>query len=103
MKIAMFNFANEHLGFKHVYNAAATLDLVGFHAKSSGMTLRGKDCDDEDEEDDISRTFNALTNVKKKLNYTNSLVKTPNSTYKIDSTGSYQMKLCNYNIKNMFE
>ena len=105
LKVAIFNFAKEQLGFKHVYNAAATLDLVGFHAKSSGMTLRDKDCDVEDDDDDagISRTFNTLTNSKSKINYTYSVVKSPNSKYKMDNTASYPMKLCNFNVKQMFD
>ena len=104
LKLAMLNYAKEQLGLKHAYNAAANLELVAFHAKSSGMTLRDKDCDaDGDGDDDISRTFNSISNTQRKMNFTNSLVKNPNSKYKMDTSASYPMKLCNYNMEKMFE
>ena len=102
LKLSMLHYGVKHLGIKHYYNSAADLNLVPFYAQKVGMTLRATNCNAKD---DIARQFNEInkTNAEKQEDFTEALVTTRGSGYKLDSTESYPMKLCNLNITHMFK
>jgi hypothetical protein len=91
LKLTLFNYCNRVLNIKHAYNAAAGVDAAMLHARN-GMTLRTEKCNQPDQ---LAERFNLLSTDKKKQ-----LIES--GTLKTDSSGSYPMKLCNYNFNVLF-
>ena len=87
LQLTLFNYCNRVLNIKHAYNAAAGVDAAMLHARN-GMTLRSEKCNQPDQ---LAERFNLLSTDKKKQ-----LIES--GTLKTDSSGSYPMKLCNYNF-----
>jgi hypothetical protein len=91
LKLTLFNYCNRVLNIKHAYNAAAGVDAAMLHARN-GMTLRAEKCNQPDQ---LAERFNLLSTDKKKQ-----LIES--GTLKTDESGSYPMKLCNYNFNVLF-
>ena len=87
LKLTLFNYCNTYLNIKHAYNSAAEVDAAMIHARN-GMTLKTVKCNQPDQ---LAERFNSLsTDEKRQLMESGTLSK--------DSSGSYPMKLCNYNF-----
>lgn len=95
LMLTMFNYSREYLKATHAYNAAATTDLVSFYGRN-GWVPRTRDCSKDDE---LAREFATLD-----YGDIDEFVKKMESQRRIkkDTSGSYPMKLCNYNFNNMF-
>ena len=87
LKLTLFNYCNTYLNIKHAYNSAAVVDAAMLHARN-GMTLKTAKCNQPDQ---LAERFNSLSTDKKRQ-----LIES--GTLKKDSSGSYPMKLCNYNF-----
>ena len=92
LKLLMFKYANK-IGIKHAYNAAASSNIANFHARN-GMVLRSANCD---EPDSVADKFASIPDGK--VQYMETLVNT--GKFKLDKTGSYPMKLCNFDVSLM--
>ena len=90
LKLTLFNYCNTYLNIKHAYNSAAVVDAAMLHARN-GMTLKTVKCNQPDQ---LAERFNSLPTDKKRQ-----LIES--GTLRKDSSGSYPMKLCNYNFNVM--
>ena len=91
LQLTLFNYSNKVLNITHAYNAASGVDAAMLHARN-GMTLRTVNCGQPDQ---LAERFNLLSTDKKRQ-----LIES--GTLKTDSSGSYPMKLCNYNFNVLF-
>jgi hypothetical protein len=92
LKLLMFKYANK-IGLKHAYNAAASSNIANFHARN-GMVLRSANCD---QSDSVADQFASATGDR--VQYMEKLVK--EGKFTLDKTGSYPMKLCNFDVSVM--
>jgi hypothetical protein len=95
LKIALFNYVKRELKMKHAYNAASSPEVAKFHSRN-GMVLRTTNCQMPDQ---IAETFGRLP-LDERVPYMKGLVQ--KGEFKLDSTDSYPMKLCDYNFNALF-
>ena len=87
LQLTLFHYCNKKLNIQHAYNSASGVDAAMLHSRN-GMTLRTVNCGQHDQ---LAERFNLLPTDKKRQ-----LIES--GTLKTDSSGSYPMKLCNYNF-----
>jgi hypothetical protein len=80
---------------RHAYNSASGVDAAKTHARN-GMTLRSANCGQPDQ---LAELFSKIP-LNDKGQYMERMVK--EGKFKLDDSGAYPMKLCNYTFNVLF-